>query len=404
MSNSFEIGKAIGNNISGAFKEHREENAIDDILTKASKSGNADDVGFMIQQIVGRQPSERREMALNILLSKQQKLTDQARIDKILGNGKETSEPFDPFANPPSQNPKTQNLDQTGNTSNQNQMDQVSGQTAQNANVAVKPQNNRQKGFSELTDSQLVALSGEKGYAEPAKQELKRRQEAAKNQTKRDIATESAIDKSYEGQKDFINDTTSSYKGFETEMKPRLLQLQNLNDGSLIGPTAAKFLETVGIPLGSLDNPGSELYNKLSQDLLKGLPETYGNRILKVEVDNFLKTIPQLVNSVDGRRLIASNILKLGEMKEVFYNEMRRQQTELLDENKKFPKDFQQRVFDNVKPQIDKINQQFLKLSNIKAVPKETVPFFDPQGNVSFVPKNPEALKWAEENGGERIW
>lgn len=211
------------------------------------------------------------------------------------------------------------------------------------------------------------------------------------------------FESAYKAQEDFINDTTKSYKAFETETKPRLLQMRNIKDEDLISPTAAVFLDTLGIPLGALEDPSSELYDKLSQDLLKGLPETYGSRILKVEVDNFLKTIPRLMNSADGRRMIASNMLKLGEMKEVYYNEMRKQQRDSLDNSKALPRDFQQRVFDQVKPQIDRINNQFVKLSEIKSVPPNTIPFFMPNGEVAFVPK--EHVQWAEtEGGGTRIW
>jgi hypothetical protein len=221
---------------------------------------------------------------------------------------------------------------------------------------------------------------------------------------KKQVHQKADIDKSYDTHKDFIDSTTSSYKSFETEMKPRMLQMQKLNSEELIKPSSAAFLEKMGIPLGVLENPNNELYSKLSQDLLKGLPESYGNRILKVEVENFLKTIPTLTNSPEGRRMIASNFLKLGEMKEVYYKEMRRQQTELLDKNKKFPKDFEQRVFDNTLPRINKLNEQFVKLSEIKSIPKNTVPFFNPQGDISFVPADQEHLDWATKNGGERIW
>jgi hypothetical protein len=216
--------------------------------------------------------------------------------------------------------------------------------------------------------------------------------------------TERNIDKSYENQKDFIDNVSKQNQSWETEFKPRLLQLQALNDEELIGPGAAKVLETLGIPLGALENPSNELFQKVSQDLLKGLPDSFGSRILKVEVDNFLRTIPTLSNSPDGRRLITSNMLKLGEMKEVYYNEMRRQQKENLAEDKKFPKDFEQEVFDNVKPQIDRINSQFQQLSQIKSVPENTVPYFNPEGGISFIPQTPEDMDWASKNGGTRIW
>jgi len=232
---------------------------------------------------------------------------------------------------------------------------------------------------------------------------LKAISEDEKINIEKEKTSNKAIESAYKSQEKFINDTTSSYKAFETDTKPKLLQMQKLaTDNELISPTANAFLETLGIPLGVLENPDSELYNKLSLDLLKGLPETYGNRILKVEVDNFLKTVPGLANSADGRRMIASNILKLGEMKEVYYDEMRKQQREFLDNSKPLPRDFQQRVFDQVKPQIDRINSDFVKLSEIKAIPPDTIPFFDPDGEITFVPK--EHAQWASENGGRRVW
>lgn len=251
-------------------------------------------------------------------------------------------------------------------------------------------------GFQNMTPNQKYQTLMENGVSaqNAIKEATLYSQEAAREDQK--------IDKSYDAQKGFIDDVTKTYRGFESDMKPRLLQMQKLNEGDLIKPTASVFLEALGIPLGALADPSNELFNKLSQDLLKGLPEQYGNRILKVEVENFLKTIPTLENSADGRRMIASNMLKLGEMKEVYYNAMREKQRALLDEGKPFPKDFEQVVFDQVKPQIDRINNEFLQMSDIKSVPENTIPFFAPDGTIKFVPK--DQVDWAQQNGGRRIW
>lgn len=253
-----------------------------------------------------------------------------------------------------------------------------------------------QSGFSELDELGQYRAFVDSGVSkENAEAESKLRGQQLSRQQQQ-------FETSYKAQEDFINETTDKYKGFETEMKPRLLQMRNIPDEDLIGPTASVFLDALGIPLGALENPSSELYHKLSQDLLKGLPETYGSRILKVEVDNFLKTIPTLMNSADGRRMIASNMLKLGELKEVYYNQMRKEQKEYLDTGKPLPKDFQQRVFDQVKPQIDRINNEFVKLSEITSVPKGTVPYFGEDDEIYFVDKENE--DWARKNGGRRIW
>ncbi len=293
-----------------------------------------------------------------------------------------------------------------GKTNERNQSAQPEGES-EGVNQPLESQNKDEK--LNITPEMILAahrVDTSLGNALDKLYQGQKKDENAKNalEFKKEKYSEERADKSYSAQKSFIDDVTSSYRAYETETKPRVLQLQNLNEDELIGPSAAAFLEKMGIPLGALENPSNELFQKVSQDLLKGLPEAYGSRILKVEVDNFLKTIPTLLNSSDGRRMIASNILKLGEMKEVFYNEMRRQQKHYLTEGKKFPKDFEQEVFDQVRPNIDKLNNEFLQLSNVKSVPEGTVPFYDPSGGVSFVPKNPEAMKWAEQNGGKRIW
>lgn len=259
------------------------------------------------------------------------------------------------------------------------------------------------EGFEEAPPSKKNAMLIENGVSkENAKAIVDPYIEEGKLKEKELSRQQAGIERSDKAQEKFIDDTTRSYKSFETDTKPRLLQMKNIPDEDLITPTKAVFLDALGIPLGALENPASELYQKLSQDLLKGLPETYGSRILKVEVDNFLKTIPTLLNSPEGRRMISSNMLKLGEMKEVYYNEMRRQQQQAIDDNKPLPRDFQQRVFDQVKPQIDRVNNEFQKLTEITSVPKDTIPFFNPMGEIEFVPK--EHAQWAQENGGRRIW
>ena len=247
----------------------------------------------------------------------------------------------------------------------------------------------------------LAAAPGALG--ERGKIELDRRKEEAKFIREDAQLHEKKIERLDEANKEYIDKTADAYKGYEFGIKPRLLQLQKLStDADLITPTAATFMEKMGIPLGALEDPSNELYQKVSQDLLKGLPETFGNRILKVEVENFLRTIPTLLNSADGRRMIATNMLKLGEMHEVSYNEMRRLQGEAIDKNKPLSRDFQQKILDNISPQLQRLNQEFVKLSEITSVPEGESPWFDPEGNIVFVPKDQE--QWAIDNQGRRIW
>jgi hypothetical protein len=386
----FNVAREIGNNLGNTFAKVRDENAIESILSESMGTGDPQVLQNSIGKILSQVAPERQGQALqylqnayNNIQTKKEKAQVEARERVAAQEGGYT------FGAPAQvQAQQIKNLQPAKKTQSSQPIDPEQLQTINR--VRGEP------GFSDLDElGQYQQLTNAGVSKENADVEAKLRgtQLTRKGQQ---------FDKSYEAQKDFINDTTNAYKGFETEFKPRLLQMRSIPDEELVGPKAAAFLDRLGIPLGALENPGSELYQKLSQDLLKGLPETYGNRILKVEVDNFLKTIPTLVNSPDGRRLIASNMLKLGEMKEIYYNEMRRQQMAYLDNEKDFPKDFQQRIFDQVKPQIDKFNNEFVKLQEIKFVPKGTIPFFNPNGEIEFVPK--EHAQWAQENGGKRIW
>jgi hypothetical protein len=214
--------------------------------------------------------------------------------------------------------------------------------------------------------------------------------------------TEKKIDSGYKLNEEFINKTTGSYQAWEMDTKPRLNQMMSLEDQDLATPATAFLTEKLGLPLSLMANPTSELYEKVSQDLLKGLPETYGSRILQVEVQNFLKTIPRLLNSADGRRMIVSNMLKLGEMKEALYKNMRNAEKSYSSHDKPLPKDFQREVLDTTMPQLAQLQGEFSQLSQITEVPQGTIPMFSPQGTIKFVPKN-EKQQWVDK-GGRPVW
>lgn len=385
----FDISRAIGTNIGNAYKEHRQESALDTILAQASKTNDPNQFHDIMGQILKNVAPEKQQAALSIIESKIKGIKEKELEQKKLKDAKVGG--YSAYAAPQVQAAQVRAKLGTGLPKKTQ-----ASQPIDPEQLGLIQKVRSQPGFNEMDElEQYQALTSAGVSKENASTESNLRSQQLERKDK-------AFDTSYKAQENFINEVTDSYKGFETEMKPRLLQMNSIPDDEIISPTSAVFLEQLGIPLGALEKPGSELYNKLSQDLLKGLPETYGSRILKVEVENFLKTIPTLMNSANGRRMIASNMLKLGELKEVYYKEMRNQQKDYLDNRKNLPKDFQQRVLDQVKPQIDKINEEFVKLSQITDVPEGTVPFFDPNGNIVFVPE--DNVQWAIENQGKRIW
>lgn len=70
----FQIGAAVGSNISGAFKQQRDISAIDQILQQANSTGDESDVEDAMRQIISKVSPERQSAALNILKGKQQQI------------------------------------------------------------------------------------------------------------------------------------------------------------------------------------------------------------------------------------------------------------------------------------------------------------------------------------------
>lgn len=75
------------------------------------------------------------------------------------------------------------------------------------------------------------------------------------------------------------------------------------------GKIGGHFFGIPGIDLtASLLSPESQEFEKLSTDLVKGIKDIYGGRINQFEVETFMKTIPSLLQSPEGRQAVIENI------------------------------------------------------------------------------------------------
>lgn len=149
------------------------------------------------------------------------------------------------------------------------------------------------------------------------------------------------IDKAYSGYKD----TNRILEKMEKLNKP----------GALADAWKATFAEATGIPLSVLSNPESEEFQKLSQNLMRGVTQ-YGNRILQVEFDNFMKQIPTLKNSEEGRRRIINNMKIMLEPARLEYEAKK----QILKENKGIPPiDLYDQIQERVGGQFEKEAQKF---------------------------------------------
>mgnify|MGYP001569847274 FL=1 len=160
---------------------------------------------------------------------------------------------------------------------------------------------------------------------------------------------------SYKLSKDYREKLLEGYQGYH-QMNMRLDRMAELNkDDKLSTPALAYLFDKLDLPLGILQNPDSEEFQKLSQDLMKNITTYFGNRINVVEVQNFLKTIPTLMNSKEGRERIIKNLKLLMKPQELTYKSYQK----IRKKSDRLPLDIQEQVAEVIEPELNKLSKEF---------------------------------------------
>lgn len=165
----------------------------------------------------------------------------------------------------------------------------------------------------------------------------------------------------------------------------RMEQLSEKNDIST--PAMMKVLDTVGLPIGILANPETEEYRKLETDFIRDARDIFpGGRITNYEIQSYLKTIPTLMNSKDGRKAIIHNRKLLNEAKKVRYDEYKN----IIKENGgKKPPNLSIMLEERIAGKIMEIEDKF-KEGIDKSTQKHQQPIrmIDPNGKPVDIPPN----------------
>lgn len=137
-------------------------------------------------------------------------------------------------------------------------------------------------------------------------------------------------------------------------------------EGKLDTPGYVEFLKRSGLDIPALMNPGSEEFNKTAANFMRNAKTYLGSRISNFELDQFLKTIPSLSQSPEGRKRVISN-LKYVARSALSYNDAL---NEIIKENKGVPPlDLDEQIEDRVGNKLDKLSEKF-KEDISKPVPK----------------------------------
>lgn len=185
-------------------------------------------------------------------------------------------------------------------------------------------------------------------------------------------------------------------------------RMEQLNDsGELSSSNLINAMEIIGLPIELLGNMSNDEYQKLSLDLTSGITGDYGSRILATEFNTFLKRIPTLRNSPEGRKQIISNMKMLAEIPRLKKDAL----SNILDEhdatNKPLPLNLRGAVDKRVKPLIDQVYKDFKERNGRVKVPKgtDTTPqIVDKYLALAYDPDTKEydvekAMKMASEDG-----
>lgn len=137
----------------------------------------------------------------------------------------------------------------------------------------------------------------------------------------------------------------------------RLDRMEELDEsGKLTTPLMYQFLKSMGIPIGVLNNPETEEFIKLQEDFVRDVNDVFRGQIRVFEIQQYLKTIPTLLNSSEGRRRIIENRRLLSLAKRMRYDAYR----DIIKENKGVkPRNLGILIEDRIGDKLDNLQREY---------------------------------------------
>ena len=162
----------------------------------------------------------------------------------------------------------------------------------------------------------------------------------------------------------------------------RLGRLESLTDkGELTTPAMMKFVDYIGLPIGVLQNPDTEEYNKIEADYVRDVSKVFPGQIRVYEIQAYMKTVPSLMNSPEGRKRVIENRRIQNEARKVRFDAYK----EILKENKgRKPSNLGLLIEEKVGGKLNDLADRY------KQGIKTTTPInmIDPNGNLLEVPQD----------------
>lgn len=137
--------------------------------------------------------------------------------------------------------------------------------------------------------------------------------------------------------------------------------------------TLSKGIFGLGIDLHYLESADSQEFTKLTNEFLKGAKDIFGSRITNFDAETYLKMIPSLSQSKEGKLQVLNNIKIANEA-----NRMRKDAMDQIikENNGRAPRNLESLIEDKVGPELDELAKIFKKgASNKLSIPKADIVF-----------------------------
>ena len=137
-------------------------------------------------------------------------------------------------------------------------------------------------------------------------------------------------------------------------------------EGKLDTAGYAEFLKRSGLDIPALMSEGSEEFNKIATNFIRDAKEYFGGRISNFEIEQFLKTVPSLSQSPEGRKRVIANLRRIEQLGVATYDAYK----EVLKENNGVPPlDLGEQVDDKLDKKREATTKRF-KEDLVKPVPE----------------------------------
>jgi hypothetical protein len=163
--------------------------------------------------------------------------------------------------------------------------------------------------------------------------------------------------KGWEYNKAYLESADKDFRSAENNLQD-LNRFKELEKEGLISPEKYSFLKAAGLDIPALMDPASEEFVKIRNSWLRDAKKYFGARVTNFELDQFLKTIPDLMQSPEGRKRVIANLERLNKI------DMYRQKAidKVINENNGIPPyNLSMKVNQRMEKYYNKAYEQFKK-------------------------------------------